>query len=113
MIQYAEVALNLSWESQTLTYEVPVGMESLKLGIRVVVPLNGKEWDGVIIGIHQNQPSYETQRILKQIDVEPVITNEQMELAQWMSEHYLSSLGEALFLMVPKGKKGKFKIKMM
>lgn len=107
MIQYAEVALNLSWESKTLTYEVPVGMKSLIPGIRVIVPLNGKEWDGVIIEIHQNEPSYDTQTILKQIDSEPVLTNEQMELAQWMADHYLSSLGEALFLMVPKGKKRK------
>ncbi|TGM43471.1 primosomal protein N' [Leptospira levettii] len=107
MIQYAEIALNLSWESKTLTYVVPNEMTGLKPGIRVVVPLNGKEWDGVVIELHHNEPNYETLTILKQIDTEPVLTREQLELATWMADHYLSSLGEALFLMVPKGKKRK------
>ncbi|TGM38925.1 primosomal protein N' [Leptospira biflexa] len=107
MIQYAEVALNLSWESKTLTYEIPNSITALQPGVRVLVPLNGKEWDGVVIQIHNNEPNYETLSVLKQIDPEPVITAEQLELAIWMSENYLSSLGEALFLMVPKGKKRK------
>lgn len=107
MIQFAEVALNLSWESKTLTYEVPHSMESLQRGVRVLVPLNGKEWEGVVIEVHSNEPNYETLSILKQIDLEPVLTEEQLDLAEWMAENYLSSLGEALFLMVPKGKKRK------
>ncbi|MBM9589430.1 primosomal protein N' [Leptospira sp. 201903075] len=107
MIQYAEVALNLSWESGTLTYEIPQEIENLERGVRVLVPLNGKEWEGVVTGIHSNEPNYETLSILKSIDSEPVLTEEQLDLAQWMADSYLSSLGEALFLMVPKGKKRK------
>ncbi|EMJ87060.1 primosomal protein N' [Leptospira meyeri] len=107
MIQYAEVALNLSWESRTLTYEIPQEIKNLSRGVRVHVPLNGKEWEGVVIEIHSNEPNYETLSILKQIDSDPVLTEEQLELAYWMADTYLSSLGEALFLMVPKGKKRK------
>ena len=54
MIQFAEVALNLSWESKTLTYEIPNSITALQPGVRVLVPLNGKEWDGVVIQIHNN-----------------------------------------------------------
>lgn len=107
MIQFAEVALNLSWESRTLTYEIPEDIPNLVRGVRVLVPLNGKEWEGVVIEIHSNEPNYETLSILKSMDTEPVLTEDQLDLAEWMAENYLSSLGEALFLMVPKGKKRK------
>ncbi|XDD44199.1 primosomal protein N' [Leptospira sp. WS60.C2] len=110
MIQYAEVALNVSWEQNTLTYEIPSSIQTLKPGVRVLVPLNGKDWEGVVIEIHKNEPNYETLKILKQIDAEPVLTKEQLDLASWMADHYLSSLGEALFLMVPKGKKRKVQV---
>lgn len=105
MIRYAEVALNLSWESETLIYEVPSAMNNLMPGMRVLVELNGIQKEGVVTEIHSNEPNYKTKPILKQIDVENIITKEQLALAHWMKDKYLSSLGESLFLMVPKGKR--------
>ncbi len=105
MIRYAEVALNLSWESETLIYEIPSDMNNLMSGMRVLVELNGIQKEGVVTEIHSNEPNYKTKPILKQIDVENVITKEQLALAHWMKDKYLSSLGESLFLMVPKGKR--------
>jgi len=107
MIRYAEVALNVSWSQNTLTYEYIDSSKEISPGIRVLVELNGKEFEGVVLESHFNEPNYATKKIVKIIDVEPVITPEQIELGIWMSETYLSSLGEALFKMVPKGKKKK------
>jgi primosomal protein N' (replication factor Y) len=107
MIQYAEVALNLSWNQNTLTYQYPDGVSNINAGVRVSVDLNGNEIEGVVLSSHNNQPNYSTLKINRVIDAEPVITKEQMELGEWMAETYLCSLGEALFKMVPKGKKKK------
>ncbi len=105
MVRYAEVALNLSWESETLVYEIPDNLKNLKAGMRVLVELNGVRKEGVVTEIHSNEPNYKTKPILKQIDFEEVVTKEQLDLAYWMKDKYLSSLGESLFLMVPKGRK--------
>lgn len=107
MIKYAEIALNVSWTQNSLTYLYPETISEISPGIRVLVELNGKEIEGVVLGSHYNEPNYETRKIIKVIDKEPVITAEQIELGKWMSETYLSTLGEALFKMVPKGKRKK------
>ncbi|MCZ8155511.1 MAG: primosomal protein N' [Leptospira sp.] len=107
MIQYAEVALNVSWSQNALTYQFPDGVTSISNGVRVNATLNGKSVEGVVIGSHFNEPNYKTVRIDRIIDDEPVVTEEQLQLGFWMSDHYLCSLGEALFKMVPKGKKKK------
>lgn len=107
MIKYAEVALNLSWVHSTLTYEYPENVKEIKEGVRVLVELNGNDYEGVVLESHYNEPNYETKKILKLIDTEPVITQEQIQLGNWMAETYLSSLGESLFKMVPKGKRKK------
>lgn len=110
MILYAEVSLNVSWTQNSLTYQYPEKIAEIYPGIRVLVELNGKEIEGVVLSSHHNEPNYETRRIIKIIDRDPVITSEQIELGLWMSEMYLSSLGEALFKMVPKGKRKKSSI---
>jgi primosomal protein N' (replication factor Y) len=107
MLKYAEIALNVSWNQSTLTYEYPKDITHLENGVRVVVELNGNEYEGVVINSHFNEPNYKTHQILKVIDSLPIVTSEQIELGTWMAESYLSSLGEALFKMVPKGKRKK------
>ncbi|MDZ4726709.1 MAG: primosomal protein N' [Leptospira sp.] len=107
MIQYAEVSLNLSWNQSTLTYQYPDSITKIEPGIRVLVELNGKSFEGVVISSHHNEPNYRTEKISKIIDQFPVLTKEQLDLGQWMADTYLSSLGESLFKMVPKGKSKK------
>lgn len=108
MIQYAEVALNIPFESSdTLTYEIPLEMNDLQPGMRVQVPLRSRKIEGVVIDIHYQYPSYATKTIIKKIDKFPVINQEQIELAYWVKDYYLSSLGEAIFKMLPSGKRRK------
>ncbi len=109
MFLYAEVAVNISWENKTLTYELPEGVSNIERGIRVLVELNGDESEAVVLETHNNEPNYKTKKIIKLIDTSPVITESQILLGEWMAETYLSSLGEALFKMVPKGKRRKLK----
>ncbi|MEM7179810.1 MAG: primosomal protein N' [Spirochaetota bacterium] len=105
MLQFAEVALNIPFESDTLTYEIPHEFTKIDVGMRVQVPLRNRKVEGVIVEIHRQYPSHHTKTILKQIDKSPVINQEQIDLAWWVKEYYLSSLGEAIFKMLPSGKR--------
>ncbi len=107
MIKYAEVALNLSWSQTSLTYKYPDGVSNILPGIRVKVQLNGEDHEGVVLDSHGNEPNYQVNPILKIIDSQPVLTEEQIDTGKWMSEIYLSTLGESLFKMIPKGKRKK------
>ncbi|MCE9500778.1 MAG: primosomal protein N' [Leptospira sp.] len=107
MISYAEIALNIPFGTDTLTYEIPQEMDALTIGMRVEVPLRNKKTDGIVIDISQNGPAYTTKKILRRIDKQRVINDEQIQLARWMKDYYLSSYGEALFKMIPAGRRNK------
>ncbi|HNI97678.1 MAG TPA: primosomal protein N', partial [Leptospiraceae bacterium] len=104
MIRYAEVALNIPFKDEdTLTYSVPQDMKNIQTGCRVEVPLkNRKEsLEGVVLSIGNSMPAYECREITRLVDKNPVINAEQIELAYWMKEYYLASLGECLYKMIP------------
>ncbi len=108
MIRYAEVALNIPFSNlDTLSYEIPAGMESLQVGCRVEVPLRKRICEAVVLNIHTLMPNYKVESIHKQVDTFPTITKEQIELAYWMKEYYLASLGECLYKMTPTGRRNK------
>ncbi|MDX1959217.1 MAG: primosomal protein N' [Leptospiraceae bacterium] len=108
MIRYAEVALNIPFkDSDTLSYEIPETMKSIERGCRVDVGMKGRKLQGLVVDIHSNMPKYKTYPITKLIDKTPVVNEEQIELAYWMKDFYLTSLGECLQKMIPTGKKTK------
>jgi primosomal protein N' (replication factor Y) (superfamily II helicase) len=108
MIRYAEVALDIPFkEYETLTYEIPSSMTTLQVGCRVEVHLLKRKIEGVVLDIHLNMPRFKIEPILKQIDKTPIVNSEQISLARWMQEFYLSNLGEALYKMVPGGRRNK------
>ena len=49
-------------------------------------------------------PKHALKEILRVVDREPILDEEQLEIAQFISEHYISSLGQAVFKMIPSGK---------
>jgi len=106
LIQYADIALNIPFKTEeTLTYQIPDGMNRLQIGCRVEVELRKRKMEGVVIGVHFNMPSYEIKCIKRQIDKEPVVNSEQIQLAYWMRDFYVSTLGESLYKMIPTGRK--------
>jgi primosomal protein N' (replication factor Y) (superfamily II helicase) len=106
LIRYADVALNLPFRSEeTLTYEIPLDWKNLQVGCRVEVPLRNRKEEGVVMKIHFNMPNYSTRKILRQIDKFAVITEEQIKLAFWMKDYYISTLGECLYKMIPSGRR--------
>ncbi|PJZ69536.1 primosomal protein N' [Leptospira perolatii] len=102
MIRYGEIALDLPLLEDTFTYEVP---PETQVGVRVKVSLRGRKEEGIVLSVHSNEPTYEVLPVEKIIDKFPILTPEQIQLAKWMKEHYLASLGECVHKMVPSGKR--------
>ncbi|MFA5974537.1 MAG: primosomal protein N' [Elusimicrobiota bacterium] len=84
-------------------YRVPAnGPADPGLGARVLAPFGKKKnLVGYVIGKTNETPPFPTKEILTCLDPEPFIDETLIELARWLSERYLCSLGEALACLVP------------
>ena len=108
-ISYVDLLFNLPLR-QSYTYQVPEEfLDKVKVGIRVQVKFGErtKLCTAIIESIHKIEKAEKILPIIKLIDPEPLINAEQIALAYWISENYLCSTGEALFIMFPKGKEVK------
>ncbi|EKO35629.1 primosomal protein N' [Leptospira santarosai str. CBC379] len=102
MIYYAEVAFDLPVEEDTFTYEV---LPDTPIGVRVLAKLRNREEEGIIVSIHQNEPNYKVLPVEKVIDKTPIVLQEQIDLARWMKDQYVASLGECIYKMIPAGRR--------
>ncbi|TLU98186.1 replication restart helicase PriA [Dyadobacter luticola] len=90
------------------TYRVPREMSGLvKVGARVIVQFGQKRViTAVIARIHSTPPvKYQAKYILELLDEQPIVTQYQLELFNWVSEYYLCNIGEVLNVALPAGLK--------
>lgn len=89
------------------TYSVPDGMrDKAKSGCRVLVPFGkSKLTVGVIVRSHGNKPDFAVKDITKVIDKEAVVTQSQLKLWQWVSDYYMSPIGDVFNAALPAGLK--------
>ncbi len=86
------------------TYEVPKDLEEkIEIGKRVLVPFGKKEKAGYIVDITYEKKVSSVKRIIDVIDTFNHFTPSLFKLAQWMSEYYISPLGEVLDTLLPVG----------
>jgi len=101
---YAEIVFPLPFRN-TFTYSIPKSLESLaKPGVRAVAPFGKRVLTGFIVVSSSTTSVKENIKPLEDIlDSRPIITGNSLEFYKWLSDYYLSSLGEALKLAVPYG----------
>ncbi|MFM1913044.1 MAG: Primosomal protein [Bacteroidota bacterium] len=90
------------------TYRVPRNMEHfLQKHIRVVVPFGSqKVITGLILDFHHHPPkNYSAKYLLEILDSSPIISNQQIELFNWISQYYFCQLGEVFNAALPSGLK--------
>ncbi|MCF8233568.1 MAG: primosomal protein N' [Bacteroidales bacterium] len=100
---FAEVLLPLPVKG-LYTYRVPFELnETVRNGQRVVVQFGKKKiYTGIVFNIHENPPkSYQVKYILSVLDLYPVVNEIQMEFWRWISEYYMSSMGEVMNTALP------------
>lgn len=104
-MRYADVILPLPLQG-TFTYAIPEGV-TLKVGMRVMVPLGrSKNYVGLVDTIHDNRPQgYDVKAIAQVMDAEPIVTDNQLQLWHWISDYYLSPIGEVYKAALPAGLK--------
>ncbi|GIX41794.1 MAG: primosomal protein N' [Leptospiraceae bacterium] len=76
-----------------------------EIGKRVYISLKNRKEEGIIIKIFDVdflKPDIQYKEVLEIPDEYPVLNQEQIELAYWMSKEYLCEVGEALDKMYPK-----------
>lgn len=93
---------NSSAIDQTYTYQFV--NENVEVGKRVLVNFNGKERIAFVDEVEYNSTKtfrYEIKPILEVIDEKPILNQEMIELAKWMSKTTVSTVISALQAMVP------------
>lgn len=114
-MQYLEIILNLP-VNQGFTYSyIPPENEKPELipaiGKRAEIMFGNKKTQGFIINISDKIPENcpveegKIKPVKRIIDKEALFGKELIEMATWISRYYLCTLGEAVFSMIPSGRR--------
>lgn len=98
---FVEVLVNLPIE-ETFWYSVGK-FKDVKKYSRVYVNFSGEEIVGLVLNISERPLGKKLGEVKKVIDKEPIFSEEQMNLAKFISNYYASTLSEAVFMMIPNG----------
>ena len=104
MMNFIEVIIPLPIKS-TFTYTVNESeFNFLEPGFRVMVPFGKSKFiTGLVLNKHNQVPiSYQPKEIEFIIDDEPCITSNQLIFFKWISEYYMTSIGQVIKIALPK-----------
>lgn len=101
---FAEIVFPLPFRN-TFTYSIPAELEPYATtGVRAVAPFGKRTLTGFIVKTSAKTNVKEEIKPLSDIlDDKPIFDKKSLKFYEWLSEYYLSSLGEALKLAVPYG----------
>ena len=102
-MQFVEVAVDSPvGGSRTFSYSVPEGMK-LVAGQSVFVPFGSQSLQGIVFELCDT-PQVEQVRPVEGLIQDDVLLNDiQLQIACWVSRHYVCSLFDAVSLMLPPG----------
>jgi len=101
---YAELVFPLPFRN-SFTYSIPAELlHCASVGVRAVAPFGKRTLTGFIIKLKDKCDIKEKIKPIDDIlDDTPIFDDERLKFYIWVSDYYLSSLGEALRLAVPYG----------
>ena len=104
-MQYVDLILPVPLHG-VFTYAVPEGM-TVGVGCRVLVTFGrNKTYLGIVVRLHHQKPEgYEVKPILQVMNTAPIVTEQQLKLWQWISDYYLSPIGDVYKAALPAGLK--------
>jgi len=102
-MRYAEVCVNSPIPQRgTFSYSIPAGL-NVEVGQAVWVPFGEKVLQGIVLELVQYASVDETRDIINVIETRPLLQPSQILIVRWISQHYLSSLFDAVSLFLPPG----------
>ena len=104
MSGFVRVAVNVPSMAGVFDYAVPELLAGqVRAGSLVTAPFGKQTVQGVVVGLVE-QPSVEgTKELASVIDPQPVMTEAQIQLAQWLSKSTLATLAAVIGLFLPPG----------
>ncbi len=100
-MRYCEVSLPVPLD-QAFTYELPETLRHrVQPGCRILVPFGVRKLTGMVLRVHDEEPSGPVREALRLIDEEPVLDAELIALGRWIAGYYCAPLGEVLRTMTP------------
>ncbi len=99
---FVNIALNLPIDT-LFTYKVPDYLKtSVEKGKRVLVTFGKNTVTGIITDVNDFTILKKTKDIKSVIDQQRIITDELIEFCRWVSEYYITPVGEVLFSAFPR-----------
>src|SRR5437763_8686190 len=96
---YADIAVCLPL-SRTFVYRID---EPVEVGCRVLVPFRKRAVEGFVFALRADAPDIKVLPITKVIDTSSLLGVEILQLCRWISEYYVSPIGEVLKGALPPG----------
>ncbi len=85
-------------------YSIPEHLsDGITEGIRVLVPFGKSRIEGYVTGFTENADVKDVKDIISLLDDTSVLSKEMLQLAKWIAEYYLSSIGMVIRMMLPAG----------
>lgn len=111
MFRYAEVLIDVAHRrlDQSYHYSIPESLD-LKSGMRVVVPLQNRKVQGLIVNVTNDLPdelaSVNLKPVLERVDKDSLVPQDLIELAHWLAQTTICSVAQSLHTVWPllKGK---------
>ncbi|MBD3179897.1 MAG: primosomal protein N' [Candidatus Latescibacteria bacterium] len=106
--QYADIALPVPLD-RFFTYGLPAELiDDIGTGSRVRVRFGRRKLTGYVVGfVDKPEGDFKIRDIEKLVDRQPLLNDELLKLARWISSYYVHPLGEVLRVMLPASVKGK------
>ena len=99
MPEFCDVAVPVPLDAN-FTYRIDASHPP-PLGGRVIVPFRSEKLIGIVTRLHDEPPPVEAKHVERVLDEEAIVSPQLLELARWISQYYLSPLGEVLRTMLP------------
>jgi primosomal protein N' (replication factor Y) len=101
---YADILLpvKIGKEVPSLTYSVPASLkERVQIGSAVRVSLRNRTYTGVVTELHNRSLTFTAKDILTTKEGGQVLEGWQIELAHWVSQHYMAPFHKVLKMLLP------------
>ena len=93
-------------------YRIPNHLQQvIKQGMRVIVPFGPRKVQGFVIAIVEDSQFAKLRDIIEPMDIEPVLNEELLNLADWLTEQTLCYKISAFQVMLPPALKAKYEKK--
>ena len=99
MPEFCDVAVPVPLDA-VFTYHVPEGMQPV-VGGRVLVPFRQQRLSGIVVELHDREPSVKTKALAGVLDASPALEESLIQLGKWIASYYLAPVGEVFRTMLP------------